>query len=126
MIRQEQDGRHGRRGQAQRHHQHLLEVGPGDRLGAAERRVRDRQAAHDGGRQPVRPSEDHGEHHGRRVERDAHRQPALQQEDAADQRADTAVEPAFQVLVRGIDVRARGTAEPPYTQRIAIAIGSPK
>ncbi len=77
-------------------------------------------------RQPVRPSEDHGEHDRRRVERDADGQSALEQENAADQRADTRVESLLQILVCRVDVRARGTAGRRCTTRITIAIGSPK
>ena len=105
-MRQQADDHDERHDQAEQDDDHLLHVGPGDRLDAAGDGVEMTRTPMISVVMPVRPAEDDRQHDGRRVERDAHRQAALDQEDDAGQRARLGVEALFQILVGRVNVGA--------------------
>ena len=86
--------------------EHLLDVGPGDRLYAANRRVddhRDTDRKHGDGQ---RPSE-HRRHHDRWSRQgDPKRRRAADEEQKARERSRLRVEAALEVFVGGVDARA--------------------
>ncbi len=84
-------------------HEHLLHVGPGDGLHAADQRVAHGRHAHRQHGQRQVPVEDHREDHRRRRQDRAAGQAAREQEQQAGQRARLHVEAPLEVLVRGVD-----------------------
>ena len=87
--------------------EHLLHVGPRHGLHAANGRIGDHRHAdrEHGDRQ--RPPERRRHHHRRRGERDAERRRAADHEEEARERARLRVEAPLEILVRGVDARAR-------------------
>ena len=83
--------------------EHLLDVGPRDRLHAADARVEDHRHADDEHRDRQLPTENRRHDHGRRGERHAERKRATHEEEEARERAHAHVEPALEVLIRRVD-----------------------
>ena len=106
VVRQAEDQRGDRRGHPDHDDDHLLDVGPGDRLHAAEHRVNGRGNAdrQDGKRQA--PAEHDGEDDGRRGDDHARPEAARDQEQQAGQRPRAGVEAPLQVFVRREDACA--------------------
>ena len=106
LGRQPEDERDDDREQADDDDRHLLDVGPGHRLDAADHRVdRRRQADREDGQRQV-PAEDDRENHGGRGDDHAARQPARAEEQHARQGPCLQIEAALEVLVGGVDAGA--------------------
>ena len=85
---------------------HLLDVGPRDRLDAAEHRVDDRRHADRQHREPELPAQDHRQNQARRRDDEPAPEAALREEQQRRQRPRLRVEPPFEVLVGRVDARA--------------------
>ena len=85
---------------------HDLHVGPRHGLDAAENRVHDGRSRDGERRERDVPAQHDGQHDGRRGDDRRARQPARHQEEQAGQRARFHVEPALEILVRGVHARA--------------------
>ena len=90
-------------GDSQKDQDHLLHVGPGDGFDPAGNRVGHDDPRHDKHRGALAPSQDHREHHRRRVERQPHAQAALDQKNQAGGQARLGVKALFEKLVSGND-----------------------
>ena len=105
-VRQQHDDGHQRNQQPQEDDAHLLHVRPGDGLDAADHGVTDHGRAHQQRGSALRPSQNHRQHDGWRIDGEPRGDAALAEEDNTSQCARLGVEPVFQVFVRGIDAGA--------------------
>jgi hypothetical protein len=105
VVREAEHEQDHRRAHAQHDHTHLLDVGPRDRLHAAEHRVGHRRHANGQHRQGEVPAEHDRQDDRRRREDDTAGQAARHQEERRRQHAGLRIEPLLQVLVGRVDAR---------------------